>query len=73
MRADPVGQPLAGQCLGVGVVGGSQHGDEDLRLPDFTGLPVYNGTVMPLKSTNSFSPARCVCRITKSLRPRQSR
>ena len=41
MRTDPVGQPLAGQRLGVGVVGCPQHGDEDLRLPDFTRLPIH--------------------------------
>ena len=40
MSADPVGQPLAPAGLGVGVVGGAQHRDEDLGAPLLAGRGV---------------------------------
>ena len=40
MRADPVGQRLRPGRLGVGVAGGAQGGDEDLRCADLAGEPV---------------------------------
>ena len=40
MRADPIRQALCERRLGVGVVGGAHHRDEDLRRPDFAGAGV---------------------------------
>ncbi|MBA2524613.1 MAG: hypothetical protein H0V18_02350 [Pyrinomonadaceae bacterium] len=37
MRANPVGQALGPGGLGVGVVGGAEYGNEDLRFAYFTG------------------------------------
>ena len=34
--ADPVGQALGPPRLGIGVIGGAEDGDEDLRLADLT-------------------------------------
>ena len=40
VRAQPVGQFLRPGGFGEGVAGGAQHGDEDLCLANFAGLPV---------------------------------
>jgi hypothetical protein len=40
MRADPVGQALGPAGLGVGVVGGAQHADKDLRWADLAAARV---------------------------------
>ena len=47
MRADPVRQRLGPARLGIGVVGGAHHGDEDLRRPDLAGAPSISSTVCP--------------------------
>ena len=40
MRADPVRQGLGRGRLDVGVVGGTEHGDEELRRRDLAGSDV---------------------------------
>ena len=40
MRADPIRQRLCEGCLGVGVIGGAEHGDEDLGGADLPCRPV---------------------------------
>jgi hypothetical protein len=40
MRANPIGQRLGSARLRVGVVGGAEHGDKDLRRTDLAGEPV---------------------------------
>ena len=40
MGADPVGERLRPARLGVGEVGGAQHGDKNLRRPGLAGQPV---------------------------------
>ena len=42
VRAAPVRQALGLGGLGIGVVGGSEHGDEDLRLAAFPGGLVHH-------------------------------
>ena len=42
MGADPVRQTLGPGGLGIGVVGGAEHRDEDLRLADLAGVSVDN-------------------------------
>lgn len=40
MGADPISQPLGPSGLGVGIVGGTEHRDEDLRFADFAGVSI---------------------------------
>ena len=47
MRADPVRQGLGPGRLGVGEVGGAEHGDEDLGLADLAGLRSTIGIFLP--------------------------
>ena len=42
VRADPVGELLRPGGLGVGVVGGAQHGHEDLSGTDLAGTPIHD-------------------------------
>ena len=56
--------------LRVGVVGCSERGDEDVRLPGVSPVRRSNtGTVSPAKSTNSFSPADVRLRIVADIAP----
>lgn len=42
MGADPIRQSLGPGGLGVGIVGGAQDGDKDLRLSDLSGGAIHD-------------------------------
>ncbi len=46
MRANPVRQGLGPGRLGVGEVGGAEHGDEDLGLADLAGVGINDGDLL---------------------------
>ena len=63
VRAYPIRQRLRPTRLGVGVVRGAERRDENAGAVFLAVAGSTTPIVSPAQSTNSFSPARCVCRI----------
>ena len=61
VAGDPVGQLLGGDGLGVEVVGGPEHGDEQLGVVDHGPLgPVVEGELLAGEVDESTSRRPCV-------------